>query len=329
MKKILVTGADGFIGKALSACLLGCGYDVLGAVINEGASRSLVGGVKPVITGDITGDVAWPGILKGVDAVVHLAARVHVMKESAKDPLSEFIKVNAQATKKIAEEAARAGVRKFVLMSSVKVNGEETFGRPFLADDSPMPRDPYGISKMMAEKELFSVCESSGMNGIAIRPTLVYGPGVGGNFLRLLGWVKRGVPLPLGSVKNKRSFVYVENLCDAVRCVIENQTARNEVFLVSDGKDVSTPELIKAIAGAMDKKARLFNVAPGALDRLGSFAGKHEEVRRLTGSLCVDTKKIRDMIGWQAPFSFDEGIRETAGWFKTSHKAQGTGHKIG
>jgi nucleoside-diphosphate-sugar epimerase len=314
-KKILVTGADGFIGRALCRALLARGFSVRGTAIDKAAVEGIPHGVEPVVTGDISGVNSWPDILSGVDVVVHLAARVHVMKEAVQDPLAEFLRVNTLGTERLARGAAEAGCKKFIFMSSVKVNGESTGKRPFYAEDPLLAEDPYGVSKMKAEEKLRQICDASGMGWVVLRPTLVYGPGVKGNFIRLMKLVDRGVPLPFGAVRNRRSFIYVENLADAVRALAEKDEVRNEVFLVSDGQDVSTPCLIREMARAMGKRARLLNVPPGILEKLADLAGKHEEVRRLTGSLCVDIGKIKERLGWKAPFTLEEGIRETVGWF--------------
>lgn len=282
----------------------------------EDAIKSLPQGVVPVVTGDVGGNVAWKDIVSDIDVVIHLAARVHMARESLADPLDEFMKVNTVGTKKLAEEAARAEVKKFIYMSSVKVNGETTRERPFFAEDTPLAKDSYGISKWEAEQAVRDICCNSGMSGIIIRPTLVYGPGVGGNFLRLMKWVKKGIPLPLSSVGNKRSLVYLGNLVDAVSVLVENSDVCDETFLISDGEDISTPDLIRMIAEAMGKKARLIRVNPWVLEKLGGLIGRREDVRRLTGSLCVDNTKICNVLRWKAPFTFREAIRETVKWYE-------------
>ena len=254
--------------------------------------------------------------LAGADAVVHLAARVHVMKDRATDPLAEFRRVNTDATLALGRAALRAGVRRFVFLSSIKVNGERTADRPFTERDAPAPVDPYGVSKRDAEQGLAQL----GLDLVVLRPPLVYGPGVKGNFLRLMKLVERGVPLPLGGVANRRSLIYVGNLASAIEraCV---EPAVHGTFLVSDGSDLSTPELVRGLGAAMGRPARLFTLPPALLAALGRVLGKGDEVTRMIESLRVDCSAARRELQWEIPFTVEQGLKETADWFARRRSA--------
>ena len=315
---ILVTGASGFVGQALCRALIKRGYAVRGAVRQEAAV--LPPGIEKIVVGPIDGNTDWSDALQGIDIAIHLAARVHVMHEKSSDPLSEFRKVNVEGTGRLAKSAAAAGVRRLVYVSSIKVNGEATRDKPFSEKDEPHPQDPYGISKREAEQALQKISVETGLEVVIVRPPLVYGPGVGGNFIRMLGWIKKGIPLPLGSVKNRRSMVYVENLADAlIRCATHPEAA-NETFLASDAETVSTPELIRKLSEKMGVKPTLFALPLPLLRLLGKLAGKSAEIERLAGSLEIDSSGIREKLGWQPPFGTDEGLAETARWFNSEHK---------
>lgn len=320
---ILITGANGFVGQALCRLLIERDFDTRGAVRSE--SAPLPPGVEKIVVGSMDGQTDWSQALQGIDIVIHLAARVHVMHEKSSDPLSEFRKVNVAGTEKLAKSAAAAGARRLVYVSSIKVNGEETRGRPpFSETDEPDPQDPYGISKREAEQALQKISVETGLEVVIVRPPLVYGPGVGGNFARMLGWIKKGIPLPLGSVKNRRSMVYVENLADAlILCAIRPEAA-NETFLVSDTEAVSTPELIRKLSEKMGIESAILAFPLPLLRLLGKLAGKSAEIERLAGSLEIDSGKIREKLGWQPPFVQDEGLAETARWFNSEHKPAAT-----
>ncbi len=248
--------------------------------------------------------------LDGCDAVVHLAARVHVMRERAADPLAEFRRVNVEATERLARSAAAAGARRFVFVSSVKVNGEETTaGEAFCADDAPAPEDAYGVSKHEAEEALRRVGVETGLEIVVIRPPLVYGPGVKGNFRTMLDWLRRGLPLPLASLDNRRSFVGVDNLCDLILCCLSHPDAANETFLVSDGQDLSTPELLRLAGDAMGLPARLWPCPPSLLKGAAALVGKPGIAQRLCGNLQVDISKTREVLGWHPLFSVEEELR--------------------
>ena len=311
--KVLVTGATGFVGTALVSRLVDSGrFGVRAAVRRE--SGELLAVVEQVVAGNLTPNTDWQQALVGVDAVVHLAARVHVMNDTAADPLSAFRQVNVAGTERLARMAATKGVKRFVYISSVKVNGESC-EKPFTEQSIPAPEDPYGVSKWETEQILHRVAEETGLEVVILRPPLVYGPGVKANFLSLFKIVDRGIPLPLAGINNQRSLIYLENLVDAIIKCIEHPNAANQTFLLSDGQDVSTPELIRMIASAMGKKPRLAPCPPVVLKFLGKLTGKSLEVKRLIGSLQIDNSKIKKVLNWQRPFTMEEGIAETVKWY--------------
>jgi nucleoside-diphosphate-sugar epimerase len=304
MKRILVTGSTGFIGTRLFRTATNKGFEVQRGLRREN-------GLEGVVVGDIGPDTDWSGALKDIDAVVHLAARVHVMKDAAKDPLAEFRRTNVDGTLNLAKQAAKAGVRRLVFLSSIKVNGEATRpGQPFTNQDKPDPQDPYAVSKFEAENGLRQIADETGMELVIIRPPLVYGPGAPGNFGRLIKLVQKGLPLPLGKVNNKRSLVALDNLVDLIMTCLEHPTAAGQTFLVSDGQDLSTPGLIRKIARAMGKKARLLPVPPYLLRLAGRITGKSAEVERLVGSLQVDTRHTCETLGWKPVVSVDEQLKK-------------------
>ncbi len=337
---ILVTGANGFIGRVLCDKLITDGYQVRGAVRGAAQMTALPSGVEGVMVGDIGQETDWSEVLKGIDGVVHLAARVHVMRESAADPLAAYREVNVEGTKCLAIAAVDAGVKRFVYISSVKVNGERTGDKSrdqgpgvggrektkvrgqegelkgaFSEKDVPEPQDPYGISKWEAEQVLRDVAADTGLEVVILRPPLVYGPEVRGNFLRLLRIVWMGIPLPLANINNCRSFIFLRNFIDAIITCIIHPKAAGETFMVSDGRDLSTPELIRMIAEVMGRKTRLFPFYPAMLKAMGKITGKSAEIKRLVGFLCVNNGKIKRMLGWKPPFTMEEGLRETAKWY--------------
>ena len=250
---------------------------------------------------------------------MHLAARVHVMNDKNPDPLAEFRRVNVEATANLARQAAAAGVKRFVFLSSVKVNGEFTeAGQPFTADDAPAPEDPYGVSKHEAEELLRQIAAETGMEVVIIRPPLVYGPGVKANFQSMMRWLARGVPLPLAAVtENRRSLVALDNLVDLIVTCLNHPAAANQTFLVSDGEDISTAELLNRMGAAMGKPARLFYLPPTLL-KLGASVLKRPGIyQRLCGSLQLDIAKTRQLLGWTPPVSVDEGLRRAAEGFRS------------
>lgn len=302
--RILVTGANGFVGGALCTHLAGVGHSVQAAV------RRSSGLSDETVVGSIDDVTDWKPIVSGCDAVVHLAARVHVMHDMAEDPLALYRATNTQATLNLARQAVQAGVKRFVFISTIKVNGE---GRdaPYRETDTPAPEDAYAISKWEAEQGLVRIAEETGLEVVILRPPLVYGPGVKANFLRLMQLVQKGWPLPLGAIRNKRSLLYLGNFVDAIRVCIEHPAAAGQTFLLDDGQAVSTPELIRAVAQTMDRPARLISVPLGMLQLAGALLGKRAAVVRLAGSLWVDSSLIRTRLGWTPPYSMEAGLAAT------------------
>ena len=288
--KILVTGANGFVGKSLTAELFGQGHTVQAAVRNKVAP---IENVETTIVGEINGSTDWSQSLAGVSTVVHLAARVHIMRDSAADPLAEFRAVNVRGTLNLARQAAAAGVRRFVFLSSIGVNGAVTeLNKPFTSEDSPEPHSSYAISKYEAEIGLREIAIETGMRVVIIRPPLIYGANAPGNFGSLLRMVRRGVPLPLGSVThNRRSFVSLNNLVDFIITCIHHPNAANQTFLVSDNEDVSTADLLRRMAVALGVPSRLIPVPLCVLNAGAKLLGKADVAQRLLGNLQVDITK--------------------------------------
>lgn len=307
---VLITGANGFVGRAVCAKAAARGLAV-GAATRSPCRFS--GETENIVVGDIDANTLWQAALNGCQAVVHAAARVHVMADTAANPLDEFRRVNVQSTLNLAEQAAAAGVMRFVFISSVKVNGEATLpGHPFQADDEPAPLDAYGISKMEAERGLRELAARTGMDVVIIRPPLVYGPGVRANFAAMMRWLRRGVPLPLGAIHNQRSLVALDNLVDLIITCLTHTAAANQTFMVSDGQDVSTTELLRRMGQAMNRPARLIPVPAGLLTLAAALLGKRDMAQRLCGSLQVDIEKTRTLLGWQPPLTLDQGLKKAA-----------------
>ena len=299
---ILLTGASGFVGSRLLAQLVEDNVRTLGrkAVEQSPCHFSIEMDKMP----------DYSDCLKGVEVIVHSAARAHIMKDEAVDPLVEYRRVNVDGTVNLARQAAAAGVNRFIYISSIKVNGEQTkFAKPFTTDDAPAPEDYYGISKAEAEVALQQMADETGMEVVIIRPPLVYGPGVKGNFASMLKVVQKGIPLPLGAVHNQRSLVAVDNLVHLIITCIDHPSAANQVFLAGDGQDLSTTELLQEVAFAMDKPSRLIPVPMSLLMFGATLLGKRAVAQRLLGSLQVDISKARDVLGWEPPISVKEGLR--------------------
>jgi nucleoside-diphosphate-sugar epimerase len=272
-------------------------------------------GAEKIVVGDIGPRTDWSFALRGVDVIVHLAARVHVMRDTATDPLAEHRHVNRDGTRGLAEQAAQAGVRRLMFLSTVKVHGERSRDRAFSESDAPAPADPYAISKWEAEQALREVASRSRLETVVLRPPLVYGPGVKGNVLTLLKLCEKGVPLPIGSIRNRRSLLAVANLADAIRICAEKPEATGQTFLVRDGADLATPELVRAIARALGRPARLVPVPEPLLRTAAGFPGIGGTVGRLLDSLAVDDGKLRRMLGWVPPLAMEEALAATAAWF--------------
>jgi nucleoside-diphosphate-sugar epimerase len=314
--KVLVTGATGFVGRILCQRLLTDSLHVRGTLLASESSCALMERVEPVVIEPLDPDTPWQQALAGVDTIIHLAARVHIMQETATDPLQEFRKVNLHGTERLARQAAKACVKRFVFMSTIGVNGDNSGDRPYTEDDAPHPHNPYSVSKYEAEVALRQISIETGMEVVIIRAPLVYGPGNPGNFLSLLRIVAKGIPLPLAFIDNKRSLIYVRNLVDALATCATHPAAAGQTYLVSDGDDVSTPELIRQTATALGVPARLLPFPVSLMCLAGKLVGKSEAVNRLTGSLTVDSSKIWQELGWKPPFTMEEGLRETAVWFR-------------
>lgn len=305
---ILVTGASGFVGAAVVARLARQGLPVRACMRRVGVP--VPEGVPVVPVGDLGPNTVWDGLLDGVTAIVHAAAHVHVMDAAGAGALDAFRRVNVGGSVALARAAAAAGVRRFVYLSSVKVHGEATPpGRPFREDDRPAPSDAYGISKMEAELALREVSAATGMELVVIRPPLVYGPGVKANFAALVRLVRRGWPLPLGAIHNRRSLVALDNLVDLVLCCLQHPQAAGEVFLVSDGQDLSTPELVRGLGAAVGRVPVLLPVPAGLLAALAGGLGRGAVAQRLCGNLQVDISRARQRLGWTPPVPVAEGLR--------------------
>ena len=311
MRRVLVTGATGFIGRALCERLAACGYTVRAALRAPGDLPA--GATERHIIGDIARVVDWAPVLADVDMVVHAAARTHLPTNRDAD---SYIAINVEGTRRLARAARAGGVRRFVLLSSIKVNGERTENGPFRADQPPQPEDVYGRSKLAAETALREEAEST-MSWVILRPPLVFGPGVAANFLRLMRWIDRGLPLPFGAVCNRRSLVNLWNLTDLVQRTLEHPAAGNRVWLLADTEALSTPQLIGRIAQALGKRARLIAVPTGLLRLAGSLSGQTAALARLCGSLSVDFSPTCEQLQWRPPIGVDEALARTVAWYRS------------
>ncbi len=308
-QKILITGATGFVGKSLCSELLRLRQPIRLAV----RSTSLpIENTEVAMVGGIDGNTDWSALLSGVDVVIHLAARVHVMNDTAVDSLAEFRKVNVDGTQNLALQAAKSGVKRFIFISSIKVNGEHTvIGKPFTEDDMANPQDAYGVSKYEAEQVLLRIAQQTGMDVVIIRPPLVYGVGVKANFASMLRIIQRRIPLPLGAIHNKRSFVYVGNLVSLILRCMDHPAAVNQVFLVSDGCDLSTTELLRVCALALGVNVRLLPVPQNLITVCAAILGKRDVAQRLCGNLQLDIIKAHTLLGWVPPISVADGLKTT------------------
>lgn len=309
---ILVTGATGFVGRALSCTLAITGDQRVRAAIRR-KGPELTGLVQCVFVPDLTADTDWSSALMGVSDVVHTAARVHIMRDRTVDPLAEFRRTNVGGTLGLARQAAAAGVRRFVFISSVKVNGERTLpGHSFGADDEPHPAGAYGISKMEAELGLRELAAATGMEVVIIRPPLIYGPGVTANFSAMMRWLQYGVPLPLGAIYNQRSLVALDNLVDLIAVCLRHPGAANQTFMISDGEDLSTTGLLRRLGAALGKPARLMAMPSWVLSAGAVVVGRRDLAHRLLDSLVVDIDKTQRVLGWRPPVSVDAGLAGAA-----------------
>jgi nucleoside-diphosphate-sugar epimerase len=314
VKHILVTGATGFVGQAACRSLAAAGYQVRQAVRQPPAHPD----AQTCVVGDIGTATDWSAALEGIEVVLHLAGRAHVLREAPTRALGMYRAVNVDGTIRLANRAAEAGVRRLVFVSSIKVQGEATpLMRPFCEDDPPAPQDAYGQSKWEAEQALWQLASSTGLEVVMLRPPLIYGAGVKANFLRLLQAVERGVPLPLASVTNRRSLLFVGNMVSALEAAMQHPQAAGQCFLLSDGSDISTPDLVRRLAHLMHRPARLLPCPASLLFMAGRIAGRAATVERLSGSLVVDSSRIRQRLGWHPPATLDQGLAETVRWFRS------------
>ncbi len=315
---ILVTGANGFVGKPLCVELLRQGQTVRAVTRSKNLQ---VENIEAVSVCAMDGKTDWTDALLGVNVVIHLAARVHVMKDTAIDALSEFRRVNVEGTLNLARQAAKAGVQRFIFISSIKVNGEGTvLGQQYAAEDQPAPVDSYGISKREAEDALRQLANETGLEVVIIRPPLVYGPGVKANFQSMMRWLDKSIPLPLGAIHNQRSLVALDNLIDLIVTCVYHPAAANQTFLAGDGEDVSTTELLQRMAAALGKKAWLIPVPSFLLVWGARLLGKQAMAQRLCGSLQIDISKARDLLDWKPPMNVDEALRKTGQYYMKLHK---------
>lgn len=310
--RILITGATGFVGDSLGMALAVSGQYSLRALVRNACL--IIPWAEDVFNLQDLSIIDKPAeVFQGVDVVIHCAARVHVMEDTSSDPLSEFRKVNVDGTLNLARQAARAGARRFIFISSIKVNGEGTEpGSVYTADDIPAPQDPYGVSKMEAEEGLRQIASETDMEVVIVRPVLVYGPGVKANFLNMMRWLHKGIPLPLGAIHNKRSLVALDNLIDLIATCIDHPAAANQTFIAADGEDLSTTDLLRRMGAALNAPARLIPIPQALLVFIAAALRKQSIAQRLCSSLQVDISKTRDLLSWEPPLSVDDGLRQAA-----------------
>lgn len=307
---ILLTGASGFLGSHLMTELMTNPEVSLRVSARSNLDKISDERLTVLPPADLSNDIDWSTALNGCDVVIHTAARVHVMKEKSLNPLDEYRRINVKGTLKLAHQAIKAGVKRFIYISSIKVNGEITKKQQqFRADDPPQPIDDYGISKLEAEQELLKIAAGTSMEIVIIRPPLVYGPGVKGNFNRMLHWVIKGIPFPFANVYNKRSFVSIDNLISLIKTCIHHPHAINQVFLVSDGKDLSTPELLKTVGQVFNKQTRFFPMPLAILKFLSELIGRKSEFERLCGSLRLDISDTCKRLDWRPDFKMTDTLK--------------------
>lgn len=308
--RILITGASGFVGSALLKRMeTDTPYTLVAALRRPAADLAKT--VNTVQVCDLSADTDWSVALEDVEVVIHAAGRAHIMQDVVADSLAEFRRVNVAGTLQLAEQAVEAGVSRFIFISSIGVNGNQSTC-PFTERDAPNPKEPYAVSKLEAEQALRLLAEESGMELVIIRPPLVYGPNAPGKFERLIKILCKGMPLPLGAIHNKRSLVALDNLVDLIITCVEHPAAANQTFLVSDGHDLSTTELLKRLGDALGKPTRLLPVPMSWILFGAGLLGKRAIAQRLCGSLQVDTSKARELLCWTPPVSVDEALKKTA-----------------
>ena len=310
MSEILITGATGFVGSGVLKCLLSSDTYRRVTVLVRQDNKNWPARVSPRVIGNLESVVDWLDVLEGISIIVHCAARVHVMKDSALNPLEQYRLVNVVGTLNLARQAASSGVRRFIFISSIGVNGAETVDRPFNAQDLPMPHSDYALSKYEAELGLQKIASETRMEVVIIRPPLVYGAFAPGNFGTLLSWVSCGIPLPLGGIQNQRSFVALENLVDLIMVCIRHPAAANQIFLISDGEDISTAELIRRIGVAIGKPVFLIPIPTSWIQFMADTLGKGDAAKSLCASLQVDIRKTCQVLGWAPPATLDQGLKK-------------------
>lgn len=313
-RSVLITGGGGFIGRNLALEMARRGWKVRGAVRKQ---SMLPDGVGQVIVGDIDGQTNWDEALSGIDTVIHLAARAHVLRETAPDPIKSFHRVNVEGGAQLARAAASCEVKRLLYVSSAGVQGLQTLPeKPFTEIDPPRPHNAYTRSKLQAEQALMFESSRSGLEIVIVRPPLVYGANAPGNFAQMIKVLRRGIPLPFASVSNRRSLIYIDNLVDALFACATHSAAAGQTYLVSDGEDISTPELLSQLGAAMGYPARLLPCPLALLKLAGRLTGKSAQVERLLGSLQIDSARIRRELGWQPPYTLQQGLQKTAEWYR-------------
>ena len=311
--RVLITGATGFIGRALCPALVATGHEVA-VVVRNSDNPTIPERATVHVIPNIGPETEWDQALSGIDAVIHLAARAHVMEEHARDPLAEFSRINAEGTGRLVSAAAKAGIGRFVYLSTVKVMGDRS-PAPFRETDTPRPEDDYGKSKLAGERALAEAAADTGLEPIILRPPLVYGPGAKGNFLALMKFCQAALPLPFSAVDNRRSIIYLGNLVDAIGRCLTADGAAGETYFVRDDEDVSTPGLVRNVAEALGRPARLFPAPRGVLRLAGAITGKTQAISTLLSDLQVDDEKIRRQLRWTPSLNMLQGLKETAAWF--------------
>ncbi len=313
MVRVVVTGASGFVGQSIVKALKLADYHVVAVSRNLNVSNADISVYVP----DYSFQNEWQRLLSSNDVVIHLAARVHIMQDQAENPLEAFLAVNLHNTVSLAKAAAKVGIKRFVFVSSIKVNGEHTHSQEFSEQDAANPQDAYAVSKWEAEKALREIEKETGMQVVILRPPLIYGPNVKANFASLIKLVDKGVPLPLASINNKRSLIYLGNFVDAIITCVQHPKAAGNTYLVSDGEDISMPQLIRKIAYALNRPSRLFSFPVPIMYLIAKLAGKSSSLQRVTQSLAIDSSKIRQELNWHPPFTIEQGLKETADWHRS------------
>lgn len=309
---VLVTGANGFVGQALCKLLASTGWRVRRAVRNGSGEGEFA-------VRDIGPDTDWHSAVESMECIVHLAARTHVITGNSRDDASAYRRINVAGTVNLAKTAAQRGVRRFIFLSSIKVNGERTSDHAFTENDTPAPEDAYGRSKLEAELALSQVAKDTELEVVILRPPLIYGPGVKANFLRLMHLSARKMPLPFAAIQNRRSLIFLGNLVDAIAACMEHPAASGKTYLVSDSESVATPELVRQISGALGVAPRLFPFPTPLLGIGARLLGRHSEWERLSGSLQIDSSRISTELNWQPPFTMTQGLAETARWYHSQY----------